>query len=216
MSKNPLGKLELIISIFGGLMILFLLATIPSALMGDQSWFGFGDDPVCIEVPRSAVANSHGPGDGVSGAHVKNLVDGIRAHADQFQLCDSTPSTGQRALATMTELPRFVFFLGFLWITWRLTRRARRRGLFRPDVAAAIARLGVFLFIGEFVVVFSQGFATQRLLDTMVSTPDHGFYEYYAYAHFSWAVIFAAFGLQAMGRVMAMTVPMQAEIDATV
>jgi hypothetical protein len=34
--------------------------------------------------------------------------------------------------------------------------------------------------------------------------------------HFSWTVIVAAFGLQAMARVMAMTVPMREEIDATV
>jgi hypothetical protein len=38
----------------------------------------------------------------------------------------------------------------------------------------------------------------------------------YAYGNISWTVIIAAFGLQAMGRVMAQTVPMQAEIDATV
>jgi hypothetical protein len=210
---NPLAPLERIIAVIGGLMIFFLLAVVPASLLGSGSVFGFGYPIVCVEAPYGAVATDRAHGDGVTGAHIQNLPSGVHANPSGFNLCASDPSTGQRVLATLMDLPGFLFLLGFIVIAWRLTRRVRRRGPFMPDVARALARLGVFLFVGEFVVALSQGLATQRLASTMLS--EHSNY-IGGYFHLSGAVIIASFGLQAMGRVMAMTVPMREEIDATV
>jgi Protein of unknown function (DUF2975) len=214
--KNPLAALELFISFLGGLMILFLVVVVPASLLGSGSVFGFGESIVCVDAPYGAVASHGQRGDGITGAHVANLAADVHANPSQFDLCALEPSTGQRVLATLMDLPQFLFGLGFLVITWRLTRRARRRGLFMPEVAKTIGRLGVYLFVGEFVVTLAQAFATQHLVYSLLTGPGGGYFWVYALGHFSWAVIIAAFGLQAMGRVMAMTVPMREEIDATV
>jgi hypothetical protein len=129
--------------------------------------------------------------------------------------CGHDPSTGQRVLAALVNLAEFLFAFGFVAITWRLTRKTRRRGLFVPEVAVALGRLGVYLFVGEFVVTFVQALATRRLVASMLTGTRDSYFGAYARSHFSWAVIIAAFGLQAMSRVKTMTVPMQRELDAT-
>jgi hypothetical protein len=211
--SNPLAPLERIIALIGGLIFFFLLAVVSTSLSGRGSVFGFGEEYVCVEAPYGAIVTDSVRGDGIGRTQLSNLATGIRASPSEFSLCTGEPSVGQRVLATLVDLPAFLLTLGFVVITWRLTRRVRRRGLFMPEVAATIARLGVFLFVGEFVVAFIQGQAMQRLVSTMVT--EHASY-IGGYYHLSWAIIIAAFGLQAMGRVMAMTVPMREEIDATV
>lgn len=215
-ARNPLAALELFISFIGVLMLLGLVASVSNSITGSGSAFGFGDSVVCVDAPYGAVTSHGARSDGISGLHVAHLAPGVHANPSQFNLCSNEPSTGQRALATLVDLPQFLFWLGFLAITWRLTRRARRRGLFMPDVAVALGRLGAYLFIGEFAVSLTQAFATQGLVSTMVTGTGDDYFWVYALSHFSWAVIVAAFGLQAMGRVMALTVPMREEIDATV
>jgi hypothetical protein len=210
--KNPLRKLEIVISVLGAVMILGLLMTVSSALVDDGEFYGFGSPEVCTGVPSEALVD--GTGHGITGAHVKELTEGSRAHASEFTLCTDTPTLRQRAWSTLVDLSRYLFFLGFLFITWRLTRRGRRRGLFTSDVAKAVDRLSVYLFVGAFVVAFVRAWATHQLVATMVT--DQAQNEWLRYAHLSWVIIIAAFGLQAMARVMAATVPMKAEIDATV
>jgi Protein of unknown function (DUF2975) len=211
-SKNPLGKLEIVIATIGSLMIFGLLTTVPSALSGHGDFFGFGSPEVCANVPSQVLLNDHGHG--LRQAHVKELADGASARATDFDLCATDPSLRQRSLATLVDLSRYVFFLGFLFITWRLTRRGRRRGLFTSDVAMAVDRLSVYLFAGAFVVPFVRALATQKLVATMLVDPAYN--DWMRYVHLSWVLIIVAFGLQAMARVMAAAVPMQAEIDATV
>lgn len=207
---NPLAPLERIITLIGGLMILAILLTVPAGLFGNGSLWGFGDSVVCVEAPYGAVVS--GSGD-VSGSHVRTLQSGVHAGPSGFNLCTSDPTAWQRLLSTLEDLPTFLFALGFVLITWRLTRRVRRRGLFMPEVARTVGRLGIYLFVGEFVVTGIQGLATQQLVSTMLTEHSNYIGGYY---DLSWAVIIAAFGLQAMSRVMAMTVPMREEIDATI
>jgi hypothetical protein len=210
--KNPLAKLEGVITIIGVLTILGLLTTVPSVLGGRGDFFWFGTPDVCANVPSDALVNVNGHG--ISGAHVASLAQGVRAHASDFDLCANEPTLRQRALATTVDLSRYLFFLGFLFITWRLTRRGRRRGVFTSDIATAVDRLSVYLFVGAFVVAFVRALATQKLVATMLVNPAHN--DWLRYAHLSWVLIIVAFGLQAMARVIGATVPMKAEIDATV
>ncbi len=211
---NPLAPLERIIALIGGLMLFGLLVVVPAGLLGSGSavW-GLSASAVCVTAPSGALASESGGPQNLTGAHVRTLESGVHANATAFDLCTFAPSTRQRLLSTMGSLPEFLFAFGFVVITWRLTRRVRRRGLFMPEVARTLGRLAVYLFVGEFVVAGIQGLATQRLVSTMVTEHTDYIGSYY---DLSWAVIIAAFGLQAMSRVMAMTVPMREEIDATV
>jgi hypothetical protein len=211
-SRSPLWKLEIIFSVLGALMILGLLTTLPSALSGQGDFFGFGTPEVCANVPSDALVNANGHG--ITQAHVDQLKQGSRAHASDFDVCTTHPTLRQRALATTVDLSRYLFFLGFLFITWRLARRGRQRGLFTPDLATAVHRLSVYLFVGAFVVAFVRAWATQHLVSTLLSDPANN--DWLRYTHLSWVLIIVAFGLQAMARVIAATVPMREELDATV
>jgi hypothetical protein len=211
--RNPLGKLELVIVALGCLVLLSLLVVVPTHLGQGDSIFGLSGPEVCAEAPFSALVEPDKAT--LNGGHVTDLARGVRAQASQFELCASSPTTRQRVLATLIDLPGLLFYGGFLFITWRLTRRGRLRGLFTLEVAAAVTRLSVYLFVGQFVVALAKALAAQHLVATMVTGPMTE-NSWLRYAHLSWVVIIAAFGLQAMGRVMAATVPMQAEIDATV
>lgn len=212
--KNPLAALEVVISAAGVLMILALVTMAFTTVTGSGSGVGLADPVVCVDAPYGSLVSN--TGGGVSGAHVAHLATSVRAHASEFHVCSLDPSTEQRLLATVTNLTEFVFGLGFVALTWRLLRRSRRRGLFVHDVADGLGRLSVYLFVGEFAVALIQGFATQRLVSSMLTVTPHSYVGGYALEHFSWGVIIAAFGLQAMSRVMSMTVPMREEIDATV
>jgi hypothetical protein len=214
MKPNPLAPIERIIALIGGLMLFALVLVIPASLLGSGSGvWGFGASAICVEAPSGALASQSGGPQNITGAHIRTLESGVDASPTAFDLCTFDPSTGQRLLSALGSLPDFLFALGFVVITWRLTRRIRRRGLFMPEVARTLGRLAVYLFVGEFVVAGVQGLATQRLVATMVTEHTNYIGGYY---DLSWAVIIAAFGLQTMSRVMAMTVPMREEIDATV
>jgi hypothetical protein len=208
--KNPLAKLEIIISVLGCLAVLGALVPVAAHLADRGSVFG--DGPVCASAPYSNLVDSSGKG--VSGAHVSGLAAGVEANPQRFELCTDTATTHQRLLSTLKGLPSGLLFLGFLFVTWRGTRQARRRGPFTQEVAASISTLGAFLFFGQLVVTFIQAFAAQHLVDSMLTEGQDN--DYFLYLHVSLVVLIAAFGLQALGRVMAMTVPMQREIDATV
>lgn len=210
--RNPLAPLERMIALVGGLMLLALLGSFASILTNGSAW-GFGHTVICADAPIGVFAPTHGGAHNVTGAHVRTLESGVDASPTGFNLCTQEPSLGQRTLSTLVDLPTFLFALGFVVITWRLTRRVRRRGLFMPEVASTVGRLAVYLFVGEFVVAAIQGLAAQHLVNTMLTEHDDYIGGYY---HLSWAVIIAAFGLQAMSRVMAATVPMREELDATV
>lgn len=213
--RNPLAPLERILAVIGVPMILVLLVIVPASLLGSgDQVFGFGGSVVCVDAPYDALLSD--TGHGVSNVHVRDVAPGVHANPSQFDLCANEPSTRQRMLSTLIELPQFLFGLGFVVIAWRLTRRVRKRGLFLPEVAAAIGRLSVFLFFGDFAVAITQALAHQALVSTMVTGSHRNDSLGLMYAAFSWVVLIAAFGLQAMSRVMALTVPMQDEIDATV
>src|SRR4051794_35557315 len=145
--QNPLAKLEIIISVIGCLTVLGLVVLLSTNLTDRGSVFS--DAPVCADVPHSNLLDSSAPGDGVTRAHVAGLADEVRAYPTQFELCANDPTIGQRLLSTLKELPGELFFLGFLFLTWRGTRQARRRGPFTPEVAASISALGTFLFFGQ-------------------------------------------------------------------
>lgn len=101
-------------------------------------------------------------------------------------------------------------------VAWRLTRTARRRGLFSPHLALAVGRLGLFVLLGAAAVAMLRAPADWRLITTMVAQPNDAFDVIVSFFQLSWSTLFAGFGLLTVGRVMARAVPMQREIDATI
>jgi len=119
------------------------------------------------------------------------------------------------ALALLLFAYQSLFAAVFVGYTWWLTRLARRRGLFSPDVALGVLRLGLVVLVGAIVVSCLRSYAEWRVLSTMADEVSRtnallGFFR------LSWSTLIGGFGLLTVGRVMAQSVRMQREIDATV
>jgi hypothetical protein len=210
--ENALAPLEFILSVAIALMVFFNFLAIPLALFGSGSYFGLGDSGVCLTAPQSAVGEISGHG-GINAEHL-HVHPGVSTTAANYILCDNTASSAQHLWSALTMAPTFFYALGFLALAWHLTRTARRFGLFSPHLALGVGRLGLFVLLGALVVMLVESVASWQVLATMRDGTD--VYDSVSFVHLSWAVLFAGFGLLTVGRVMAQSVRMQREIDATV
>jgi hypothetical protein len=212
-TKNALAPLEFILSVAGALMAAILLIGLPFVVFGSGSMFGIGDPTVCVDAPQGALGGIRG-GSGINEAHVMGTKQGVSTVPSRINVCDSTPSSSQHAWSALATAPTFFYALGFLVLAWRLVRKARRHGLFSPDVALGVGRLGLYVLLGALAVATLETWGSYRALSTLIV--GLGPNDAWAFFHLSWAILFAGFGLLTIGRVMAQTVPMRAELDATI
>jgi Protein of unknown function (DUF2975) len=210
--ENALAPLEFILSVAIALMVFFTVLSIPLILFGSGSLFGLGDADVCLAAPQSAVGAISGHG-GINGEHL-DVYHGVSTIAANYTLCDANASWTQHVWSALTMAPTFFYALGFLALAWHLTRMARSRGLFSPEVALGVGRLGLYVLLGVALVAALESVASWRLLATMRAGTSAG--DILSFVHLSWAILFAGFGLLTVGRVMAQSVRMQREIAATV
>ena len=211
-TTNALAPIEFILSVAITLMVFFNAIGLPLALLGHGSYFGMGERVVCLTAPQSAVGLIPSRG-GINEQHL-DVGHGVSTVAANYTLCDSSPSSWQHLWSALATAPTFFYALGFLSLAWLLTRTARRRGLFSPHVALGVGRLGLYVLLGAILVALVQAWASQRLLATL--REGSTMWDSLGFLHLSWAVLFAGFGLLTVGRVMAQSVRMQREIDATV
>jgi hypothetical protein len=209
--ENALAPLEFIISVAGTLMLLICLAVGLGAVFDRGDLFGIGAREACVAVPDNALNTgfqSNNP------ARVDGLQRDISAIPRQIEICDRSPSAPQRLLAFLGTFPSFAFALGFLAYAWWLTRTARREGLFSPEVALGVLRIGLYVLVGAVLVAVLRSWADWQLLITMTdSAPWDALVGFF---HLSWSTLIGGFGLLTVGRVMGESVRMQREIDHTV
>jgi len=213
---NALAPLEFILRVTIGLVAL--------AALGWLSYFGLsgssvlhGGESVCVTAPVRAMTGTS-TGQHLDGVHALGsgnmLRNGAHATATSVELCDDTPSGRQRAWSLVSDASPLCYTAGFLCLAWRLTRSARRRGLFSPHLALSIGHLGLYVLLGALVAGLLRAWADDHLMLSMAAT--HHTQTWLFFFHYSWAVLFAGFGLLTVGRVMAQSVRMQREIDTTV
>ncbi len=212
-TKNALAPLEFIVSVAGSLMLFFLVLSVPLIVFGSGSFLGVGEREVCLVVPSSAV---HLDINGTNGARVEGLAPGGTSYPETVSVCQQQPSTRQRSLSVLVSAPDYLYSLGFVFLTWRLIRLARRRGFFVPDTALGVGRLGLYLLFGALIVAVVQAVASSTLLTTLADPMNSAQTNWMRFFHLSWAILFAGFGLLTIGRVMAQSVRLQREVDATV
>lgn len=213
-TANALAPLEFILHVATGLILLVLVGHLLFALSGGQP---VGKDgAVCVLVPVGAMTAT----DGQRLAKVQSLGSGnmlkpgIEATATTARLCDSSPSGWQQIWAHLARWSPLAYASGFLFGTWLVTRTARRQGLFSPDTALGTLRLGLYVLLGAVAMWLTEMWADNQLMLSMAHT--HRTATWLFFLHGSWPVLFAGFGLLTVGRMMAQSVAMQREIDATV
>jgi hypothetical protein len=207
---NALAPIEFILSVAGTLMLLVLLLFVPATVFGNASFLGLGDPEVCVSAPTNAMHYNSGGQMREQGGQ----SPGTRVRSTHVELCDGSPTASQRFWSVVSTLPDFLYAFGFVGLAWRLTRTARRRGLFSPDVALGVGHLGLYVLMGAVAVALTRMGADMRLFASMTDTASSA--SWLLFFHLSWVILFAGFGLLTVGRVMAQSVRMQRVIDATV
>jgi hypothetical protein len=215
---NALAPLEFILRIATGLILLLLIVQVLIAFNGGSA--AGTDHIVCVDAPIQAMTST-------DGKHLTKvqafgsgdmLKPGMDATATMVRLCDSSPSARQQVWAALSRWSPLAYALGFLFGAWRVTRTAHRRGLFSPDTALGTLQMGLYVLLGALAMWLLKMWADQQLMLSMAHTQSGSSISacFYFFFHMSWAVLFAGFGLLTVGRVMAQSVAMQREIDATV
>ena len=213
-TANALAPLEFILRVATGLILLVLVGQLLLALSGDQATGK--DGAVCVDSPVDAITATHGQRlTKVQSLGSGNMLKpGVQATATTVRLCDISPSAWQQIWANLSRWSPLAYASGFLFGTWRVTRTAHRQGLFSPDTALGTLRLGLYVLLGAVAMWLTEMWADNQLMLSMAHTHTTGTWLYFF--HGSWPVLFAGFGLLTIGRLMAQSVAMQREIDATV
>jgi len=215
-TDNALAPLEFILQVTIGLVALAALGWLSYFGLSGSSILNRGES-VCVTAPVPAMTGTSTGQDlnGVQAPGSGNLLrNGAHATASSVELCDDTPSGRQTAWSFVSDASLLCYTAGFLFLAWRLTRLARRRGLFSPHLALSISHLGLYVLLGALVAGLLRAWADNHLMLSMAAT--HYTHTWLFFFHYSWAVLFAGFGLLSVGRVMARSVRMQREIDTTV
>lgn len=215
---NALAPIEFILRIAAGFLFLILLGTVIAAV-AERTLPGEGD-AVCVTVPVTAINGTSGNDLGriadtrQSGERPNLLRPGTDARATSAELCDSSPSRMQHLWSSVLRMSPFAYTGGFLVFAFLVTRAARRHGLFSPNVALGTGRLGLYVLLGYVALSVMRIWTQIELMLSMASTTRSNLWYYFL--DFSWPIAFGGFGLLTLSRVMAQSVRMQREIDATV
>jgi hypothetical protein len=209
-TKNALAPIEFILSVVGALMVMPLVFAPPLVIFGSGSFLGVGDREVCVSAPIGALQLNSGGQMKLHGGQ----RGGVDIRATHTELCDESPTPSQRVWSVVANFPDYLYALGFVGSAWLVTRTARRRGLFSPHVALGVGRLGIYVLVGALAVSLLRLWGQEHVFLSMHTPKSSGLYWYFL--HLSWSTLIAGFGLLTIGRVMAQSVRMQREIDATV
>jgi hypothetical protein len=130
------------------------------------------------------------------------------------EVCDSSPSRTQHLWSSLLRMTPFAYTGGFLVCAFLVSRAARQHGLFSPHVALGTGRLGLYVLTGYVVMSLIRIWMQIHLMLSMTATIRSGLWYYFL--DFSWPIAFGGFGLLTIGRVLAQSVRMQWDVDATV
>lgn len=209
-ASKPADVLEPIASTVRFLSVLtsvLLGALVLATVFGSGSLFGFGDREVCA-----------GGQVGVIGAQTDATVRGLstasRAFADQVQLCAQHPSVALRLIGTLTTLPTFLLFLGFLVLVHRLARAAQTHGIYSLEIVRRVRILGWYVLVGDLVAATIEAIMRGGVLAAQL--PNVGWNLGLLTWHTSWSVFLAGIGVITFARVMAVGAAMREDLEGTV
>jgi hypothetical protein len=215
---NALAPIEFILRIAAGFLLLLIVGT-GIAAVSDRTLPGEGD-AVCVTVPVTAINATSGEdlhriADTSNSASQHDLLrSGTDATATIVDLCDASPSRTQHVWSSVLRMAPLAYTGGFLVFAFLVTRAARRHGLFSPQVSLGFGRLGLYVLIGYVAMSAIRMWTEIQLMLSMTATIRSSLWYYFL--DFSWPIAFAGFGLLTISRILAQSVRMQREIDATV
>lgn len=230
--KDPLAPIDFGASVLAGLVTVLVLIAVPATIFGSGSFLHFGEEDVCISVSTNDVpygtksvdvgtpttSSSDGlallPGGEGEYAFIPGLARGATASNDGIRLCSAEPTTRQHVLLVLADAPIFGYSVLLLFGLTRLIKRARRHGLFTSTVADGVRRLGWFVLLGTFVTQAINALCTQAILGDLVA--EEGLDSWLGLFNMDLSIVLISLGMVTFGRVMAQTVPMREDLEATI
>ncbi len=220
--KDALGPIEFIVSLALSLFCALLLITIAVSVFGGAHTYttlgAWGDPHPCLQIPQNGLGIGYTSNTGpIGGTSVQGLKPGVTLGVPRtFTICVDHLSGTDRTLFSVPVLMDLLWSLGFLGLTLRLIRRARKRGLFTHDLACATTHLGWYILGGWVIVNLTGGVLRAIATSHLVTTGYSLFPGVPANMSWSWPIVIGGFGVISIGRIMQRTVPMREEIEATV
>jgi hypothetical protein len=210
-TRDPLGPLDFVTSFFATLLGVVVVLIVASAIFGwGGSALGMGEESVCVTTDRGTFGVTEDRYDDVradDGIHRK-----VSVGPDGVQFCDGEPDLRQQVFSGLTQAPSSVVFFGFVLLTRRLIRYARQHGLFSPELARRITRLGWLLLagllLGGFLKWLGEGWLLASMVDSMSWTDGS--------VGVSAPALIGAAGVVSIGRIMHHAAALQADADATI
>lgn len=206
-ARRALRPFERVIVFLGGLILVGTLLQLANLLSGESSFLGLGTPDVCVSVTPWSSDAFHG----IEHVRAYGLSPDTRAVVDTVELCRTGPSHGQRLLYSVDQGAAWLFGLGVIFLLWRLLRHGRRQGVFVQSFARRLTGLGLYVLLGMAVVYVARAWAEGKLVRSLMPGSDAGLQW-----QFSFLPLLIGLGLITLGRVVAATVPMREELDATV
>ena len=156
---QPLGgAIRFILTLAAVLLAIVLIF----AIFGQIQLFGLGSGPACSDVRLNGI--------GVSvGSTVQHLLPGATSIPSMMKLCAPHPTTGQRILVSLTEVPTIALYLAIVLLLARLLRDIRSAGPFAVIVARRLRFLGWFVLAGALIVAVGQSAAQSAFVSTVVA-----------------------------------------------
>ena len=206
---DALSPLDAITSAFAIVVIALMSLGVVAVVFGGSS-MGIGEESVCVDANFSS-GDEPTADDRALAREAFDLEKGVTVQQPDTVICQADPSLAQSTLDTLSIAPSFVVFLGFLLLTRRIIRHARRTSLFSAALAQMIERAGWLLLLGLLAAAGVE-FLADGLLKASMSSMS------WVNGSFSVSVagIIGAYGIITVGRVMLHAASLQADSDATI
>jgi hypothetical protein len=157
---QPLGgAVKFILILAAGLLAIVLIF----AVFGQIQLFGLGSGSACAGARTNGIAVTAAAGP------LAHLKPGATSGGGQILLCASHPTTAQRLLVSLTQVPEIALYLAIVLLLAQLLRGIRTAGPFAVTVARRLRFLGWFVLAGSLVVAVGQSVAQSAFVSTVVT-----------------------------------------------
>lgn len=214
--RDPLAPLEVVMTLLAALIIGGCLAVVVFRGLGNDVGFGLWGPPYpCIDgVPLTGLKLHGTP----AGTMVGDLRPGVTTgFPRQFSLCQEHMSGFDRSLVSLPMLMDMLWTSGVVLVTLRVIKRARRHGLFTVDVARGCQLIGWVVLGGWLLVNVAGAILKAVAISHLVEGyPTTNAAVAILFANWNWSTLVAGSAALTAGRVMARTVALREEVEATV
>ena len=221
-SKDPFAPIEVaatvVLALMGTVIAIFLVsAGVEVATKGhtDVTLFSFEDAP-CVTADAGPIGIKGSDPDPVNGEVFPPTSSRGLTSPSSYQVCLQHATVGERVAASMEGLLSFGMAVGSALLVRRAIRRARRRGLFTPESAAATRGIGWFLVVMSVALPVGSQIGTGIVVAAAV--PDQHWWMEVAdgFLPVSFTLLLIGLGVLSFARILRVAVPLQEEAELTV